>query len=47
MTNRYEMPEVIEIGSAGNLILGTDKTFPIVDESPGQPKRTEAMSDDE
>lgn len=47
MTNRYEMPEVIEIGSASNLILGTDKTFPIVEESPGQSKRTEAMSDDE
>jgi hypothetical protein len=47
MTNRYEVPEVIEIGRGQDLILGTDKSVPIYDESPGQPKRAELMSDEE
>ena len=47
MTNQYEVPEVIEVGNASDLILGTEKFFPLVPDSPGQPWRTEQMSDDE
>lgn len=47
MTNHYEVPEVIEIGNARDLILGSDKFFPFFEDSPGQPRRTEQMSDDE
>jgi hypothetical protein len=47
MTNQYEVPEVIEIGNASDLILGTDKFLPLVQDSPGQPWRAESMSDEE
>jgi hypothetical protein len=47
MTNQYEVPEVVEIGNASDLILGTDKFLPLVPDSPGQPNRTDSMSDDE
>jgi hypothetical protein len=47
MTNDYEVAEVIEIGEAHNLILGSDKFFQIFEDSPGQPRRTQQMSDDE
>lgn len=47
MTNQYEVPEVTEMGNASDLILGTDKFFPLVEDGPGQPRRTEQMSDDE
>lgn len=47
MANDYEVPEVVEIGNARDLILGVDKTFPFVEDSPGQPRRTQQMSDDE
>lgn len=47
MTNHYEGPDVIEVGSASDLILGTDKTFPFFPDSPGQARRTQQMSEDE
>ena len=47
MTNRYEVPEVMEIGNARDLILGSDKSVPLYDDSPVQERRTEEMSDDE
>jgi len=47
MTNHYEGPDVIEVGSASELILGTDKTIPVFPESPGQARRSQQMSDDE
>jgi hypothetical protein len=47
MENLYEVPEVSEIGEARNLILGTTKEFPLYEDSPGQPRRDEPMSDDE
>jgi hypothetical protein len=47
MTNRYEIPEVIEIGRAQDLILGSGKDLPIYDDSPVQDRRTDVMADDE
>ena len=39
MKNCYEVPEVIEIGNARNLIFGTTKGPVLFDDGPGQPKR--------
>lgn len=47
MKNNYEVPEVIEVGNAKDVILGETKVFPFFDDSPGEPRRDEPMSDDE
>lgn len=48
MANNYEVPEMVDIGSASELILGFVKTIPIFDESVNQPKAfLDVMSDDE
>ena len=47
MSNNYEVPEVVEIGTARDLILGTDKSFPFVPDGTSQERRTQQMSDDE
>lgn len=47
MNNMYEVPEVIEIGKAKDLILGNGKPSFIVDDGAAQPKSEDFMSDDE
>lgn len=47
MKNNYEVPEVIEVGNAKDVILGIEKVFQLFDDAPGQPRRDEPMSDDE
>ena len=47
MINNYEVPEVVEMGKAQDVILGQGKLLPIVPESPGQPDRDVDMNDDE
>ena len=46
MINNYEVPEVVEIGRAQDLILGDSKADPVYPDSPGQPLRDD-MTDDE
>lgn len=45
--NKYEMAEVVEIGRAHDVILGSSKLVPIVDDSPEQGFRETEMADDE
>ena len=48
MTNNYDAPEMVEIGSASKLILGFVKTIPIFDDGVSHPKGfLDVMSDDE
>ena len=47
MNNNYELPEVIEMGRAQDLILGSSKLVPIVLDSPAQDRRQTDMADDE
>jgi hypothetical protein len=47
MTNTYEVAEVMEIGRAQDVILGTSKVLQIVDDSPSQLLRDPDMSDDD
>ena len=47
MKNCYEVPEVIEIGNARNLIFGSGKFTTLFDDGPGQPKRDGPVEDDE
>lgn len=44
--NNYEVPEVVEIGRAQDVILGTNKLVQVFPDSPNQPDR-EDMTDDE
>ena len=44
--NNYEVPEVVELGRAQDVVLGTLKSWPVYPESPGEPER-EQMTDDE
>lgn len=46
MINRYEVPEITEVGRAQDLILGTTKVLPIHYDGVDQERRDE-MSDDE
>jgi hypothetical protein len=46
MTNHYEVAEVVEIGKAQDLILGTNKLVPVFFDGPEQDPREE-MTDDE
>lgn len=47
MTNNYEVPEVIEIGRAQDVILGSSKLVQIFNDSPSQLRRQTEMQDDE
>jgi len=46
MINNYEVAEVMEVGKAHDVILGSEKVQPIFDDSPFQILRDE-MQDDE
>lgn len=46
MINNYEMPEVVEMGRAQDLILGDSKIEPIFPDSPNQPQRDTLMDDE-
>jgi hypothetical protein len=46
MTNNYEASEVVEMGRAQDVILGSSKLVPVVPESPGQLRESD-MADDE
>lgn len=47
MINNYEVPDIVEIGRAQDVILGSLKDPPLFDESPLQLYRGEEMADDE
>jgi len=47
MTNNYEVPEVVEMGRAQDVILGQGKLNPVLPESPGEFWRDTEMGDDE
>ena len=47
MTNNYEVPEVIEVGRAQDVILGASKLVQIFPDSVGQDKREFDIEDDE
>ena len=47
MLNNYEVAEVVEVGNAHDLILGSDKRVPLVQDSPFQDYRETEELDDE
>ena len=47
MNNNYEVAEIVEIGKAQNVILGSSKGVPIFDDSPLQGQRETPMQEDE
>ena len=47
MNNNYEEAEILEIGAAHNVILGSSKDVPVFDDSPLQGFREWPMEDDE
>jgi hypothetical protein len=47
MMNNYEVPEVLEVGRAQDVILGSSKLVPIFDDSPDQSFRETEMAEDE
>ena len=48
MINNYEVAEVMEVGKAHDVILGGQKFFHVLDDSPIQERRDpEEMQDDE
>ena len=47
MINHYEVPEVVDIGRARDVILGSTKEIPLVDDSPLQGYRETETADDE
>lgn len=46
MINNYEVAEIVEIGRAQDVILGTTKVLQIFDDSPHQELRDEAADDE-
>ena len=46
MINNYEMPEVVEMGRAQDVILGESKIEPNFPDSPNQPERDTLMDDE-
>jgi hypothetical protein len=46
MSNHYEVAEVVEIGRAQDVILGSSKLIPFVLESPGQFRESETADDE-
>ena len=47
MINNYEGPEVVEMGRARKVLLGSCKLCPIFPDSPNQPDRENQTGDDE
>ena len=47
MINNYEVAEVVEVGKAHDVILGSSKLSPFIDDGPIQPRRENEMEDDE
>ena len=47
MINNYEVPEVVEVGRAQDVILGSSKLVPIYADGVGQPFRESEQEDDE
>ncbi len=47
MINNYEVAEVVNVGRAQDVILGSSKLAPIFDDSPEQGLRETDMADDE
>jgi hypothetical protein len=47
MINNYEVPEIVEVGRAQDVILGSDKLVPIFPDSVDQDRRETQMEDDE
>jgi hypothetical protein len=39
MINHYEAAEIVEIGRAQDVILGSSKPFPLFPDSPSEPER--------
>jgi hypothetical protein len=47
MINNYEVAEIVEVGKAHEVILGSTKAIPLVEDGPSQPYRESEMQDDE
>jgi len=47
MTNRYEIADIVEIGRAQDVILGSSKLVPLYPDSPEQGERETETADDE
>ena len=47
MNNNYEVAEIVEIGKAHDVILGSTKGVPVFDDSPEQGLRESPMEEDE
>lgn len=47
MNNNYEVAEIVEVGKAHNVILGSPKDSVTYDDSPGQGYRESIVLDDE
>ena len=47
MPNNYEVPEVVEIGRAQDVILGSTKVLQIFPDGPDQDPRDTEMAEDE
>ena len=47
MNNDYEVAEVVEIGRAHDVILGSSKLVNLVDDGPFEEKRQTQSADDE
>ena len=47
MTNHYEVAEIVEIGRAQDVILGSSKLLPLFADSPLQDWRETEQADDE
>ena len=47
MNNNYEVAEIVEVGKAHNVILGSPKDAVTFDDSPGQGYRETPVQDDE
>ena len=47
MNNNYEVAEIVEIGKAQNVILGSSKDVLVFDDSPQEGLRETPVADDE
>ena len=47
MNNNYEVAEIVEIGKAHNVILGSSKDVLVFDDSPQEGLRETPVADDE
>jgi hypothetical protein len=47
MINHYELAEIVEIGRAQDVILGSSKLVPVISDSPQQGLREPESEDDE